>query len=229
MSSQAGACGAQLVLYRHAHFAGAAARGDVRAFTASVAKSTTSPTTAGRRPRLSACAKLEQWRADIAAMVAGQAPLHLAALAEADAQLSFEARGFRRRDRRHGDGRRARTSALRTGRRWTSIATGWRPPSGGFRCAFSAWPTNAGVALAHHLGRALQLTNILRDIDEDAGIGRLYLPREALHGCGRDDRRTAGRRCGPEARPGLRRGGGARSRAFRRRRNRSWSRRRARR
>ena len=34
--------------------------------------------------------------------------------------------------------------------------------------------------LAHHLGRALQLTNILRDIDEDAGIGRLYLPREGL-------------------------------------------------
>ncbi len=37
-----------------------------------------------------------------------------------------------------------------------------------------------GIALAHHLGRALQLTNILRDIDEDAAIGRLYLPREAL-------------------------------------------------
>lgn len=37
-----------------------------------------------------------------------------------------------------------------------------------------------GRALAHHLGRALQLTNILRDIDEDAAIGRLYLPREAL-------------------------------------------------
>jgi len=37
-----------------------------------------------------------------------------------------------------------------------------------------------GIALAHHLGRALQLTNILRDIDEDAEIGRLYLPREAL-------------------------------------------------
>jgi presqualene diphosphate synthase len=37
-----------------------------------------------------------------------------------------------------------------------------------------------GVSLAHHLGRALQLTNILRDIDEDAEIGRLYLPREAL-------------------------------------------------
>jgi phytoene synthase len=37
-----------------------------------------------------------------------------------------------------------------------------------------------GIALAYHLGRALQLTNILRDIDEDAGIGRLYLPRENL-------------------------------------------------
>ncbi len=37
-----------------------------------------------------------------------------------------------------------------------------------------------GKALAHHLGRALQLTNILRDIDEDAAIGRLYLPQEAL-------------------------------------------------
>jgi len=41
-----------------------------------------------------------------------------------------------------------------------------------------------GIALAHHLGRALQLTNILRDIDEDAEIGRLYLPREALRQAG---------------------------------------------
>ena len=40
------------------------------------------------------------------------------------------------------------------------------------------------MALAHHLGRALQLTNILRDIDEDASIGRLYLPREALSAAG---------------------------------------------
>jgi len=41
-------------------------------------------------------------------------------------------------------------------------------------------PENDGILLAHHLGRALQLTNILRDIDEDAGLGRLYLPSEAL-------------------------------------------------
>ena len=37
-----------------------------------------------------------------------------------------------------------------------------------------------GRELAHQLGRALQLTNILRDLDEDAAIGRLYLPRELL-------------------------------------------------
>ena len=41
-----------------------------------------------------------------------------------------------------------------------------------------------GFELAHHLGRALQLTNILRDIDEDADIGRLYLPREYLDAAG---------------------------------------------
>jgi squalene synthase HpnD len=45
-------------------------------------------------------------------------------------------------------------------------------------------PTDDGIALAHHLGRALQLTNILRDIDEDAAIGRLYLPREGLQDAG---------------------------------------------
>jgi squalene synthase HpnD len=41
-----------------------------------------------------------------------------------------------------------------------------------------------GLALAGALGRALQLTNILRDLDEDAAIGRLYLPREALDEAG---------------------------------------------
>ena len=41
-----------------------------------------------------------------------------------------------------------------------------------------------GLELAHHLGRALQMTNILRDLDEDAAMGRLYLPKEALAAVG---------------------------------------------
>lgn len=45
-------------------------------------------------------------------------------------------------------------------------------------------PNDAGIDLSHHLGRALQLTNILRDVDEDADIGRLYLPREYLTAAG---------------------------------------------
>ena len=45
--------------------------------------------------------------------------------------------------------------------------------------AFGA-PAGPGRAVAHHLGRALQLTNILRDLAEDAGLGRLYLPQELL-------------------------------------------------
>jgi squalene synthase HpnD len=43
---------------------------------------------------------------------------------------------------------------------------------------------NTGKLLSHHLGRALQLTNILRDLDEDAAIGRLYMSREALQQAG---------------------------------------------
>ncbi len=38
----------------------------------------------------------------------------------------------------------------------------------------------AADQVAHSLGRALQLTNILRDLQEDAQRGRLYLPREWL-------------------------------------------------
>jgi phytoene synthase len=42
----------------------------------------------------------------------------------------------------------------------------------------------AADAVAYHLGRALQLTNILRDIAEDATRGRLYLPRDLLAAAG---------------------------------------------
>ena len=49
-------------------------------------------------------------------------------------------------------------------------------------------PTSYGVAVAASLGRALQLTNILRDLREDADIGRLYLPDELLTAHGIDAR-----------------------------------------
>jgi presqualene diphosphate synthase len=42
----------------------------------------------------------------------------------------------------------------------------------------------AGERVAAELGRALQLTNILRDLAEDAQRHRLYLPRELLHAHG---------------------------------------------
>jgi squalene synthase HpnD len=50
----------------------------------------------------------------------------------------------------------------------------------------------AADRVAESLGRALQLTNILRDIAEDAERGRLYLPRDLLemHGIHSDDPAT---------------------------------------
>lgn len=41
-------------------------------------------------------------------------------------------------------------------------------------------PASIADNLAHSLGRALQITNILRDLDEDAALGRLYLPQPLL-------------------------------------------------
>lgn len=36
------------------------------------------------------------------------------------------------------------------------------------------------VAYAEHLGHALQLTNILRDVGDDASLGRIYIPAEEM-------------------------------------------------
>jgi presqualene diphosphate synthase len=44
--------------------------------------------------------------------------------------------------------------------------------------------TPAGERVAAELGSALQVTNILRDLAEDAKRHRLYLPRELLHAHG---------------------------------------------
>jgi phytoene synthase len=44
--------------------------------------------------------------------------------------------------------------------------------------------THAGERVAEELGRALQFTNILRDLARDAKRQRLFLPRELLHAHG---------------------------------------------
>jgi presqualene diphosphate synthase len=53
-------------------------------------------------------------------------------------------------------------------------------------------PGEAAHQVADALGRALQLTNVLRDLTEDAERGRLYLPHELLerHGIRSDDPAT---------------------------------------
>jgi phytoene synthase len=43
---------------------------------------------------------------------------------------------------------------------------------------------DAALRNAAHLGMAMQLTNICRDVLEDWEMGRLYLPRELLVACG---------------------------------------------
>ncbi len=53
--------------------------------------------------------------------------------------------------------------------------------------------------LADDLGVAMQLTNILRDVREDALLGRTYLPAEDLRRFGCEDLAVLARAAGPEA------------------------------
>jgi len=49
------------------------------------------------------------------------------------------------------------------------------------RCCVAVWGHDGDSALPGRVadrGRAMQLTNILRDVSEDAGRGRIYLPRD---------------------------------------------------
>lgn len=59
---------------------------------------------------------------------------------------------------------------------------------------FGAPKGEASDRFAQSLGDALQLTNILRDVGEDAAIGRLYLPAELLdkHGAPKEPARIVG-------------------------------------
>lgn len=49
---------------------------------------------------------------------------------------------------------------------------------------FGAWRGDASRRFALSLARGLQITNILRDVEEDATLGRLYLPADLLHDAG---------------------------------------------
>ena len=127
--------------------------------------------------------QLQRWRANIDALYAGTSPPNLRDLAHA--VRSF---GLRRED----------FHAIIDGMEMDVISTIRAPDMatldlycdrvasavGRLSVRVFGMQEEAGLALAHHLGRALQLTNILRDLDEDAAIGRLYLPREALREAG---------------------------------------------
>jgi len=52
---------------------------------------------------------------------------------------------------------------------------------------FGAWRGAASERFAINLALALQLTNILRDVDADAALGRLYLPDTVLREAGLPD------------------------------------------
>ena len=128
-------------------------------------------------------AALDAWRADIDALYGGVAPARLAGLSRAVRDFDLGREDFLaiidgmemdvRADIRAPD--RA-TLDLYCDRVACAV--------GRLSVRVFGMPHDAGLALAHHLGRALQLTNILRDLDEDASMGRLYLPREALRDCG---------------------------------------------
>jgi phytoene synthase len=60
---------------------------------------------------------------------------------------------------------------------------------GRLSCAVFGVPADKAIALSRNLGDALQLTNILRDVHEDALRDHVYLPADLLarHGCDATD------------------------------------------
>jgi phytoene synthase len=128
-------------------------------------------------------AQLQQWRRDIDTLYGGTPPARLRGLAQAVDQFGLERADFLAVI----DGMEMDVLAdIRAPDLATLDLYCDRVASAVGRLSvkvFGLGPKD-GRELAHHLGRALQLTNILRDLDEDAEIGRLYLPREALDEAG---------------------------------------------
>ncbi len=136
------------------------------------------PATASQR-----LAELERWRACVAEMFRGRAPPHLAALDRAVRDFDLKQEDFNAVI----DGMAMDAAKDIRAPDWATLdlyCDRVASAVGRLSVRIFGLAVEPGEALAHHLGRALQLTNILRDIDEDAGIGRLYLPREALAAAG---------------------------------------------
>jgi len=131
------------------------------------------PSPAERRAALAA------WRADIAALYAGAPPARAAFLARPVARYGLAREDFLEIiDGMEMDvGEPIRAPSFETLDLYCD-----RVASAVGRLSVRVFGMDAGPGrdLARHLGRALQLTNILRDLDEDAAMGRLYLPAEAL-------------------------------------------------
>jgi len=134
-------------------------------------------------PRPERLAALDQWRRDIDALYAGHPPVRVT-----DYVPSVKQFGLRREDfLAIIDGMEMDVPAdIRAPDAATLDLYCDRVASAVGRLSVRVFGLGEddGILLAHHLGRALQLTNILRDIDEDAGLGRLYLPREELNAAG---------------------------------------------
>jgi phytoene synthase len=137
----------------------------------------------GTRPRPQRDAELNEWRADLAALYdgkpAGRAaflaqPVHAFGLRLADFLAVVDGMGMDvAEDIRAPD---LATLDLYCDRVAAAV--------GRLSTRIFGMDEKPGLELAHELGRALQLTNILRDLDEDAGLGRLYLPGELLRQAG---------------------------------------------
>jgi squalene synthase HpnD len=127
--------------------------------------------------------QLANWRSNIEAIYAGRPPAELRALAQTAHEFKLRKEDFLAVI----DGMEMDAAADIRAPDWATLDLYCdRVASAVGRLSVRVFGMGEqdGIALAHHLGRALQLTNILRDLDEDAGIGRLYLPREALRDVG---------------------------------------------